>query len=150
MDPLILLSHSTAEEGAYGHALWRGERLVSGSLCKGSISLLFAFVFASEKKEFERAILKGLSINPIYEYEFAVACGDEFVRIFDLRMNHSVNCTQWIAPEHLVSNHQSKTMSWYRHVMKSGEEEDMKGKEEEEEENRGRVCHTTFVEYSHG
>ena len=53
-------------------------------------------------------MLKGLSINPLREYEFAVACGDEYVRVFDVRRGDGLSwrdCMVWVTPPHLaVSN----------------------------------------------
>jgi len=51
-------------------------------------------------------LLKGLSINPLREYEFAVACGDQYVRVFDVRRGDQLSWKDtmvWVTPPHLAA-----------------------------------------------
>eukprot|EP01083_Nonionella_stella_P316678 1149530_1 len=53
------------------------------------------------KSDATHSLLKGLSINPIRDYEFAIASGDEYVRIFDIRGKSE--CIAQVTPPHLCS-----------------------------------------------
>jgi len=86
----------------------------------------------------ERCMLKGLSINPVRDYEFAIACGDQYVRVFDIRKGNELTwkeCMSWVAPPHL-----SKHSKLYQRNVTRNFGENLAT-------SIGNI-HTTFVEYS--
>eukprot|EP01084_Bolivina_argentea_P277696 474203_1 len=82
----------------------------------------------------ERCMLKGLSINPIRDYEFAIASGDEYVRIFDIRKGNKLTwkqCMSWVVPPHFKYINHSNGVN-----------------NNSNNSNNNTHIHTTFVEYS--
>ena len=86
----------------------------------------------------QRGLLKGLSIHPLREYEFAVASGDQYVRVFDVRRGDHLTWRDtmvWVTPPHLdVSNG----------VYRRNRDRQFGDKLKVSMNN----VHTTFVEYS--
>ena len=114
--------------------------------------------------------LKALSINPMNGYEFAVACGDEFVRIYDMRMNddyrqsnNSGKCdpvTMWcqrVTPPHF-SKHRNSL--WNQDIStdpfasktsnSSGSSNESNSNSKPKHNCGNKSINTTFVEYSKG
>ena len=85
----------------------------------------------------ERCMLKGLSINPIRDYEFALACGDQYVRVFDVRKGNKLTwkqCMAWVCPPHLAKD----SKLYRRNINRNFENLKISINN----------IHTTFVEYS--
>ncbi|ETO22840.1 hypothetical protein RFI_14351 [Reticulomyxa filosa] len=102
--------------------------------CNENVVVSLQPVTLPSYESYQASQLKALAIHPCHPHEFAVACGDMFVRICDIRQQAPNNCIQCVAPLHLTPNHaiqNAHDTDLHRHAHNG-------------------VTHPTFVQYSKG